>query len=78
MLGLLTAATEGRSASGDLERLEGLCRTVEATSLCGLGNTAPNPVRTTIRYFPEEYAAHVEEGRCPAGVCPMSGSGEAP
>ncbi len=77
MLDLLSAATEGKATAADLERLEGLCKTVEATSLCGLGQTAPNPVRTTIRYFPEEYAAHVEEGRCPSGVCPMGGGGEA-
>ncbi|MBM3695002.1 MAG: NADH-quinone oxidoreductase subunit F [Actinobacteria bacterium] len=77
MLDLLTAATQGRAAPGDLRRLESLCRTVEAASLCGLGQTAPNPVRTTLRYFPEEYAAHMEERRCPAGVCPMSGGQEA-
>jgi NADH:ubiquinone oxidoreductase subunit F (NADH-binding) len=77
MLDLLNAATEGRATADDIERLATLCETVEATSLCGLGQTAPNPVRTTIRYFPEEYAAHVEEGRCPSGVCPMSGAGEA-
>ena len=77
MLGILTAATEGVATAADMGRLEGLCETVEATSLCGLGQTAPNPVRTTMRYFPEEYAAHVEEGRCPSGVCPMGGTGEA-
>jgi NADH:ubiquinone oxidoreductase subunit F (NADH-binding) len=77
MLDLLTATTEGRAAAADIHELESLCETVEATSLCGLGQTAPNPVRTTIRYFPEEYEAHVEEGRCPSGVCPMGGEGEA-
>jgi NADP-reducing hydrogenase subunit HndC len=71
MLGLLTAATEGTATRADLERLETLCDTVGTASLCGLGQTAPNPVRTTMRYFPEEYAAHVEEGLCPSGVCPM-------
>ena len=77
MLGILAAATEGRAVAADLEQLERLSETVGATSLCGLGQTAPNPVRTTIRYFPEEYASHMEEGRCPAGVCPMGGEGEA-
>jgi len=77
MLDILTAATEGIATATDIGRLEGLCETVEATSLCGLGQTAPNPVRTTMRYFPEEYVAHVEEGRCPSGVCPMGGRGEA-
>jgi NADH-quinone oxidoreductase subunit F len=77
MLDILTATTEGRAGAGDLDRLEALCRTVETTSLCGLGQTAPNPVRTTIRYFPEEYAAHVEDQHCAAGVCPMDGGGEA-
>ena len=46
---------------------------MSTTSLCGLGQTAPNPVLTTLRYFKDEYMAHVEDQRCPAGVCPLHG-----
>ena len=73
MLNVLTAATEGRAVPDDLERLRSLCGTVQRTSLCGLGQTAPNPVLTTMRYFAEEYEAHVADKTCPAGVCPMEG-----
>jgi NADH-quinone oxidoreductase subunit F len=73
MLNVLTAATEGRATSADMDRLQSLCDTVHRTSLCGLGQTAPNPVLTTMRYFSDEYTAHVQDGECPAGVCSMEG-----
>jgi NADH-quinone oxidoreductase subunit F len=68
MLELLTRICSGRGAPGDLGRLEELARTVKEGSLCGLGRTAPNPVLSTLRYFREEYEAHLER-RCPAGRC---------
>jgi NADH-quinone oxidoreductase subunit F len=68
---ILTALTEGRGKLEDLERLEELCFTLEEAALCALGRTAVNPVRTTIRYFRDEYLAHIEDKTCPAGVCPM-------
>jgi len=69
MLEILTRITEGQGAAGDLELLKELCEGVKEASLCGLGQTAPNPVLTTMRYFREEYEAHIKEGRCPAGKC---------
>jgi NADH-quinone oxidoreductase subunit F len=59
----------GRGREGDVELLEELCEGVKAGALCGLGQTAPNPVLTTIRYFRDEYDAHIRERRCPAGEC---------
>ena len=55
----------------DLALLEELCEVVQHTSLCGLGQTAPNPVLSTLKYFRDEYTAHIVEKRCPAGVCAM-------
>ncbi len=69
MLELLTRITEGEGREGDLELLDELCLRVKEASLCGLGQTAPNPVQTTLRYFRQEYEAHIQEGRCPAGKC---------
>ena len=69
MLDILTDITEGRGRPGDIELLEELGETIKDTSLCALGGTAPNPVLSTIRYFREEYEAHIFDGRCPAGVC---------
>ncbi len=69
MYELLTAICEGRATESDLELLEELAQVVRETSLCGLGQTAPNPVLTTLRYFRSEYEAHIRERRCPAGVC---------
>ena len=66
---ILTRITSGKGEEGDLERLEDLAITVKAGSLCGLGQTAPNPVLTTIRYFRDEYEAHIQEKNCPALVC---------
>ncbi|HDN80897.1 MAG TPA: 4Fe-4S dicluster domain-containing protein, partial [Chloroflexi bacterium] len=66
---ILTRIVEGEGTPEDLELLEETARLVKAASLCGLGQTAPNPVLTTLRYFRDEYEAHVLEKRCPAGVC---------
>jgi bidirectional [NiFe] hydrogenase diaphorase subunit len=66
---LLTKITEGKATAGDLAMLEELCDVVKNTSLCGLGMTAPNPVVSTLRYFRDEYMAHINDRRCPAGVC---------
>ena len=65
---LLDRVAQGQAHSGDMELLEELCDLVKHTSLCGLGQSAPNPVLSTLRHFPEEYRAHLE-GRCPAGRC---------
>jgi bidirectional [NiFe] hydrogenase diaphorase subunit len=68
---LLDRISHGRATSGDLQMLRELCELVRDTSLCGLGQSAPNPVLSTLRYFLDEYTAHIEEHRCPAGVCTM-------
>lgn len=60
---------EGQGREGDIEYLESLAETIKALSLCGLGQTAPNPVLTTIRYFRHEYEAHIRDKKCPSGVC---------
>jgi len=69
MLDILTDITEGRGQEEDIELLEELGEVIKETALCGLGRTAPNPVLSTIRYFRDEYEAHIKEKRCPAGVC---------
>ena len=69
MFEILTRITEGRGEDGDIEKLEELCDGIKAGALCGLGQTAPNPVLTTLRYFRAEYEAHIKEKRCPAGEC---------
>jgi len=69
MLETLERITQGRGREGDVELLLELADTVQGASMCGLGQTSPNPVLTTIRYFRDEYDAHIREGRCPAGVC---------
>ena len=69
MLDILTRMTEGKGVPGDIEKLEYLAKMIKETSLCGLGQTAPNPILTTIRYFRDEYEAHIYEKRCPAGAC---------
>lgn len=66
---ILTDITEGRATEEDLKLLEELAQVVADTSLCALGQTAPNPVLTTLRYFRDEYEAHIKEKRCPAYVC---------
>jgi NAD-dependent dihydropyrimidine dehydrogenase PreA subunit len=68
-LDILTDITEGRGKEGDVELLEELGGVIKETALCALGGTAPNPVLSTIRYFRDEYDAHIREKRCPAGVC---------
>jgi ferredoxin len=68
MLETLDRLCEGHAAKGDLEKLAQLSQQVKSSSLCGLGQTAPNPVLTTLRYFRDEYEAHMQ-GRCPAGKC---------
>jgi NADH-quinone oxidoreductase subunit F len=66
---ILTRITKGLGEEDDLQRLKDLAVTVKTGSLCGLGQTAPNPVLTTLRYFKDEYEAHIKEKRCPALVC---------
>lgn len=69
MLEILERICDGKGEEGDIERLEELAEGIKASALCGLGQTAPNPVLSTIKYFREEYEAHIREKRCPAGVC---------
>ncbi len=69
MHNILERISEGRAETHDLELLKRLTSMVKEASLCGLGQTAPNPTLTTLRYFMDEYRAHIEEGRCPAGIC---------
>ncbi len=69
LLELLTKVTEGKATLEDIDKMEELCNYIKANSLCGLGQTAPNPVLSTLRYFRDEYIAHVVDKRCPAGVC---------
>ena len=69
LLEILTRICDGEGKEGDIELLEDLCARIKENALCGLGQTAPNPVLTTIRYFRDEYEAHIREKRCPAGEC---------
>lgn len=69
MLEILERITEGKGEEGDIERLETLANSIKASSLCGLGQSAPQPVLSTLRYFRDEYEAHIKEKRCPAGAC---------
>lgn len=69
MLEILTRITEGQGREGDIELLENMAKNIKETALCGLGQTAPNPVLSTLKYFRNEYEAHIKEKRCPAGVC---------
>ena len=69
LLRMLTEITEGNGTPGHIDALEKLGKTIKSGSLCGLGQTAPNPVLTTLRYFRNEYLAHIADSRCPAGVC---------
>ncbi|MFR2404721.1 MAG: NADH-ubiquinone oxidoreductase-F iron-sulfur binding region domain-containing protein, partial [Eubacterium callanderi] len=69
MLEILERICDGQGEEGDIERLEELAEGIKASALCGLGQTAPNPVLSTIKYFRDEYEAHIYEKRCPAGVC---------
>ena len=69
MLEILNRIVSGKGEDGDIEKLEALASSIKATALCGLGQTAPNPVLSTIKQFRSEYEAHIYEKRCPAGVC---------
>ena len=69
MLNILTEITEGNGKEGDIELLEAMAPRIADASLCALGQTAPNPVLTTIKHFRDEYEAHIKEKRCPAGEC---------
>ncbi len=69
MLEILKKICNGKGEMKDIDTLELLCRVVKSSSLCALGQTAPNPVSTTLRYFRNEYEAHIKDHRCPAGVC---------
>ena len=69
MLEILERITQGKGEEGDIEKLQELGRSIKSSALCGLGQTAPNPVLSTIQYFREEYEAHIRDKRCPAGVC---------
>lgn len=69
MLEILTRITEGKGKDGDIEKLERLASNIKKASLCGLGQTAPNPVLSTLKYFRDEYEAHIYHKKCPAGVC---------
>ena len=71
---ILRRITIGEATDDDLEMLKALCGLLRETSLCGLGQTAPNPVVSTLKYFPEEYEAHIREKRCPAGHCQIAPS----
>ncbi len=69
LLEILEKITSGNGTMEDLDKLESLCYYIKANSLCGLGQTAPNPILSTLRYFRDEYIAHVVDKKCPAGVC---------
>ena len=69
MLEILENMVEGKGKEGDIEKLEKLAMNIKRSSLCGLGQTAPNPVLSTLKYFRDEYEAHISEKRCPAGEC---------
>lgn len=69
MLEILERITKGNAVLEDLDKLEELCYYIKNNSLCGLGQTAPNPVLSTLRYFRDEYEAHIKEKKCPSGVC---------
>ena len=69
LLEILDKITKGNGEMEDLDKLEELCYYIKENSLCGLGQTAPNPVLSTLRYFKDEYIAHIKDKKCPAGVC---------
>ena len=69
MLEMLERITEGKGEEGDIEKLEVLAETIKKTSICGLGQTAPNPVLSTLHYFRNEYEEHIKNKNCPAGEC---------
>lgn len=72
LVDILTAWTRGQGTLSDVELIEQLSQALMLTSICGLGQVVPAPVASVLKYFPEEITAHYREGRCPAGVCPVS------
>ena len=76
MFEILDDITKGEGRPGDIDLLFQLSESIKRSSICGLGKTAPNPVLTTLRYFRDEYEAHIHEKRCPAGVCMVQKEGE--
>jgi bidirectional [NiFe] hydrogenase diaphorase subunit len=76
MYDILRRITGGDASADDLEMLKSLCELLRETSLCGLGQTAPNPVLSTLKYFPQEYEAHIHEHRCPSGHCTAAQAGK--
>jgi bidirectional [NiFe] hydrogenase diaphorase subunit len=77
MYDILCRITSGEATMQDLDHLKELCEMVQSTSLCGLGQSSPNPVLSTLRYFPKEYEEHILHKKCPAGVCKMTAPNEA-
>ena len=69
MLEILEKITEGKAKIEDIEKLERLAKTIQKASVCGLGQTAPNPVLSTMKYFRDEYIAHIRDKKCPANEC---------
>ena len=69
MYEILERITQGKGEMADLDKLATLAESIKQSALCGLGQTAPNPVLSTLRYFRHEYEAHVIDKKCPAGVC---------
>ena len=69
LLEMLDKITSGNGTLEDLDKMEELCKYIQANALCALGQTAPNPVLSTLKFFRDEYVAHVVDKRCPAGVC---------
>jgi bidirectional [NiFe] hydrogenase diaphorase subunit len=76
MFDILRRITTGEATGDDLDMLQSLAELLRETSLCGLGQTAPNPVMSTLKYFPQEYESHIRERRCPAGHCTMAHAGQ--
>jgi NADP-reducing hydrogenase subunit HndC len=66
---MLDKITKGQATLSDLDKMEQLCYYIKKNALCGLGQTAPNPVLSTLRFFRDEYVAHIVDKKCPAGVC---------
>jgi NADP-reducing hydrogenase subunit HndC len=69
LLEMLERITDGKGEEGDIEKIEVLCRNIQTASVCGLGQTAPNPVLSTLKYFRNEYEEHINEKKCSAGEC---------
>ncbi|MDD2482358.1 MAG: NADH-ubiquinone oxidoreductase-F iron-sulfur binding region domain-containing protein, partial [Lutispora sp.] len=69
MLEILDKITKGQGEMEDIDKLENLAKNIKNSALCALGQTAPNPILSTLRYFRDEYEAHIRDKKCPAGVC---------